>query len=331
MGGGGGRNRARRTRRGYRPHEAELDVRLDVADAIMRFLPFGFRADLTVATWSSYPGQADSGWFRARAAPDRAEVRLDDEPSPHTDVGQRYHDLLTRYLAEGQETRLTEWLARYRTPLSFDTQAGVAVDIVQDLDLVDHVVREVRSGNGRLARVRRALAERSPAAFAADDLGVVYRFVLELPEADPATELGPYWSDSPCATVVQTAARSRCESEASVGLGLLRRRARTAAGPTATWRSWPHHPRRRTRLGRAARRVPRRRGGGRGPGELAAAARTHSAATRRAAVLRPGVPGDAARPASRRARLARRRHRGPDPGVAPGPPPRRERKRLGSA
>jgi hypothetical protein len=193
--------------------DASTERRLAAVDAITRMLPRGYRADLTVASWVSFPAQRTQRLcFGPYAAGDLTEVRLDTNPVPRSGIARRYHDLLLKYLDRQQEHRLIEWLARYSTPLSFASDPIAALDILQDLDLADAVVDEIRNGRGRWKRVLRALTERGPTAF--DDQGLydVFRFSLA-ERADAHTVLGQYWSPLLCSAVVAAAHQASVPAE----------------------------------------------------------------------------------------------------------------------
>lgn len=194
--------------------DTDAERRLAAVDAVARMLPRGYRADLTVATWASYPAQKPQRLCFAPYAPgDLTEVRLEANPVPRSGLARRYHALLLKYLDRQQEHRLVEWLARYSMPLSFASDSAAALDILQDLDLADAVVDEVRTGRGRLKRVLRALTERGPTAFDEQGLYDVFRFVLDERGLDVRKVLGQYWSPLLCAAVVATAHRQTSPSE----------------------------------------------------------------------------------------------------------------------
>jgi hypothetical protein len=199
--------------------DASTEKRLAAVDAIVSMLPRGYRADLTVATWMSFPAQRMQRLcFGPYAAGDFTEVRLDANPIPRSGTARRYHALLLKHLARHQEPRhqeqsLIEWLARYSTPLSFASDPIAALDILQDLDLADAVVDEVRNGRGRWKRVLRALTERGPTAF--DDKGLydIFRFGLTERGVDAHKVFSQYWSPILCAAVVAAAHQASVPSE----------------------------------------------------------------------------------------------------------------------
>src|SRR5262249_20339507 len=115
------------------PQDADTQRRLAAADAITRFLPRGYRADLTVASWVSYPEQHRQRLcFGPSAAGDLTGVRLDTSPEPQSPAARHYHRLLLRYLDSQQEDRLIQWLAGNCAPLFFAAGPGVALEILQE-------------------------------------------------------------------------------------------------------------------------------------------------------------------------------------------------------
>ncbi|HET9255878.1 MAG TPA: hypothetical protein VFO16_11840, partial [Pseudonocardiaceae bacterium] len=188
------------------PQDADTQRRLAAVDAITRFLPYGYRADLTVASWASYPEQH---WqrlcFGPYAAGDLTGVRLDTNPEPQSPAARQYHSLLLRYLDSRQEDRLIAWLAGWSAPLSFAAGAGAALEILQELDLPDAVLEEVRAGRGSWERVRRVLTERGPDVFDERGRYDIFRFALTVRGLDAGRALGPYWSPLLCAAVVDAA------------------------------------------------------------------------------------------------------------------------------
>src|SRR5262249_47121196 len=63
--------------------DADTEARLAAVDAITRLLPRGYRADLTVASWVSYPAQRRQRLcFGPYAAGDSTAVRLAAAPPP---------------------------------------------------------------------------------------------------------------------------------------------------------------------------------------------------------------------------------------------------------
>jgi hypothetical protein len=200
--------------------DASTERRLAAVDAITRMLPRGYRADLTVASWVSFPAQRTQRLcFGPYAAGDLTEVRFDTNPVPRSGIARRYHALLLKYLERRQEHLVIEWLAGYSTPLSFASDPIAALDILQDLDLADAVVDEIRNGRGRWERVLRALTERGPTAFDAHDLYDVFRFGLAERGADAHTVLGQYWSPLLCSAVVAAAQQASvaCERDRIAG------------------------------------------------------------------------------------------------------------------
>jgi hypothetical protein len=137
----------------------DLDERVRTLDAVCSLLPYGCRAWLSGATWT---GKAEHDLrlvFAASARTGQQEVPLGTgrPPAPRSETAGRYLTELLRIRAKRESTAdvLAHLLAA--TTALPPRGAGEALRILQELDLMDSVLNDIRNGRGRVSDVQRLL------------------------------------------------------------------------------------------------------------------------------------------------------------------------------
>lgn len=136
-----------------------LDERVRTLDAVCSLLPYGCRAWLSGATWT---GKAEHDLrlvFAASARTGQQEAPLGTgrPPAPRGEAAVRYLSELLRLRAKlGSTTDVVAHLLAADTALPL-RDAAEAVRVLQELDLLDSVLNDIRQGRGRLGDVQRLL------------------------------------------------------------------------------------------------------------------------------------------------------------------------------
>lgn len=184
-----------------------LSARLAEFDLVMALLPFGMRADTTLASWNDGTSETrfrlafgkDAAPGHKDAAPGQAKVPCRGPVSPPSGKqAARYRQALYAARERSGVARLVEYLAGHQAPLGtgelLDRGAEQAMAVLASLRDPMLVVDAVRRGGASPDRVANALR------FSADELDNASREELEaflLGNADGAAEPGVYavWSD----------------------------------------------------------------------------------------------------------------------------------------
>ncbi|MGH8907676.1 MAG: hypothetical protein ACRD0K_14430 [Egibacteraceae bacterium] len=135
-----------------------VEKRLEVFDAVMGLLPYGFRAGLAVATWAQpspefrlsfgryeEPGKLSIDWWDERTVLDLGDG-----------LASRYHTMLRTLWERDGGVRLVEHLAAASTACTFQ-QPEVALDRLREFDPPFTAVLDIRAGQGDAASVRALL------------------------------------------------------------------------------------------------------------------------------------------------------------------------------
>jgi hypothetical protein len=140
-----------------------LTDRLRFFDAVTALLPYGYRAHLTAATWSSAgAGDRFRLVFANRARDEASRVSWGTPPPPPAaGPAAAYLGYLDRALRGGSDGRLEPligYLARASEPCKFE-EPGQAVDRIHDFFRPAVVAERVDSGAARLSDVRKLFAD----------------------------------------------------------------------------------------------------------------------------------------------------------------------------
>ncbi|WP_326768348.1 hypothetical protein OG978_30995 [Streptomyces sp. NBC_01591] len=157
----------------------DVAERVRMLDAVCSLLPYGCRAWLSGATWT---GKAEHGLrlvFAASARTGQQEVplRTGRPPAPQGEAARTYLAELLRVRAKREST--TEVVAHLlaataAVPLH---ESAVAVRVLQELDLLDSVLNDIRRGRGRVDDVQRLLDLQAVGSLDEQRLGVVVTFL----------------------------------------------------------------------------------------------------------------------------------------------------------
>ncbi|MEV6926133.1 hypothetical protein AB0M46_16775 [Dactylosporangium sp. NPDC051485] len=178
--------------------------RIRLFDAVCALLPYGYRAQLTAATWAGHRARHRiSLTFAERAAEGQREVSLDTwaVPAPRTAPAEAYLRTLAALLRRGRSVeQLVQYLMTQREPERNRDAADVA-GLLQRLDLPAAVLQAIRAGRAGLGDVLDVLRRLGLEGLDDDEMRQVYcgflvdRAARPGPEADPAGRaLAELWS-----------------------------------------------------------------------------------------------------------------------------------------
>ncbi|MFF3956292.1 hypothetical protein ACFYY1_24140 [Streptomyces sp. NPDC001890] len=165
------------------PGGAVPDVaeRVRMLDAVCSLLPYGCRAWLSGATWA---GKAEHGLrlvFAAAARTGQQEValRTGRPPAPQGEAARTYLGELLRVRAKRESTTdVVAHLLAATTAVAL-REPGTAVRVLQELDLLDSVLNDIRLGRGRVDDVQRLLDLQAAGSLDEQRLGILVSFLTE--------------------------------------------------------------------------------------------------------------------------------------------------------
>ncbi|MEU4926276.1 hypothetical protein AB0G54_07175 [Streptomyces yokosukanensis] len=158
-----------------------LDERVRTLDAVCSLLPYGCRSWLSGATWT---GKAEHDLrlvFAASARTGQQEAPLGTgrPPAPRGEAAARYLTELLRLRAKlGSTADLVAHLLAATTALP-PSDAAEAVRVLQELDLLDSVLNDIRQGRARPGDVQRLLELHAVESLDDRQLGTLVVFLAE--------------------------------------------------------------------------------------------------------------------------------------------------------
>lgn len=158
-----------------------LDERVRTLDAICSLLPYGCRAWLSGATWT---GKAEHDLrlvfaASARSGQQEAPLGTGRPPTPRSQTADRYRtELLRLRTKRGSTADVVAHLLAATAALP-PGDAAEAVRVLQELDMLDSVLSEIRHGRGRVDDVQRLLELHSVESLDEEQLGTVVVFLAD--------------------------------------------------------------------------------------------------------------------------------------------------------
>ncbi|WP_406252778.1 hypothetical protein OH786_19145 [Streptomyces atratus] len=158
-----------------------LDERVRMLDAVCSLLPYGCRAWLSGATWTGRTEHDLRLVFAASARSGQQEVPLGTgrPPAPRSGTAGRYLTELLRLRAKrGSTADVVAHLLAATTALPL-RDAAEAVRLLQELDLLDSVLNDIRHGHGQVGDVQRLLELHSVESLDEGQLETVVVFLAD--------------------------------------------------------------------------------------------------------------------------------------------------------
>ncbi|MFD7616387.1 hypothetical protein [Streptomyces sp. NPDC059802] len=159
----------------------DLDERVRTLDAVCSLLPYGCRAWLSGATWTGKVEHDLRLVFAASARSGQQEVPLGTgrPPTPRSGTADRYRTELLRLRAKRGSTADVVAHLLAATAALPPGDAAEAVRVLQELDMLDSVLNDIRHGRGRVDDVQRLLELHSVASLDEGQLKTVVVFLAD--------------------------------------------------------------------------------------------------------------------------------------------------------